>query len=83
MKHRMFNNAVLENDVRIGMRRVNVLTLEEIEVMLLEPSGGFTVITTKMMKAAGLGPDDVPESLVGVVEYEKLHAEAQKAQAKA
>lgn len=72
----MDRDAVTVDDVRIGMRRCNVLTLDEIEVMLLEASGGFTCITRKQMADGVFSNDDIPECLQGLSNFKVLHDEA-------
>lgn len=58
------------------MRRANVVAVEEIEAMVLEASGGFTVVTRGMCRAAGVESGEVPGCLKGVRQYEMLHAQA-------
>ncbi|ORY73918.1 hypothetical protein BCR37DRAFT_384633 [Protomyces lactucae-debilis] len=76
MKKRMNRDAVTVEDVRVGMRRNNILSLDEIEVMLLEASGGFTVVTRKQMQSASLADGEVPESLKGLRNFQVLWDEA-------
>lgn len=70
MKH----NAIIPQDVRIGMRRVGVLNLSEIEVLLLEASGAFSVVTRAQIEKAGQEPGSVPDCLVGIPHYAALCA---------
>lgn len=71
MEREMRRDAVLMDDVKIGMRRCGVLQVSQIEALVLEASGGFTCVTKKQIEDAGLG-GQVPECLDGVAQYVEL-----------
>ncbi len=50
--------------------------IDEIEAMLLEASGGFTVVTRGMCRAAAVEAGEVLQCLKRWRQYEMLHAQA-------
>lgn len=72
----MVHDAILMRDVRIGMRRLGIMEIEEVECMVLEAAGGFTCVTrAKVEQWRERGGKGIPGCLQGCVEYEKLVAE--------
>lgn len=74
----MHHDAVLPQDIRIALRRLKLLNLSEIVALILEASGGFTVVTRKQMKEAGFEAGQVPDSLVNIPQYIQLCEAAEK-----